>query len=96
MIERYSLDKMKLIWSDENRYRKWLDVEIAVCEAWSYYGHVPKSAVKNIKKKAKFSVKRINSIEKVTKHDVIAFTTNLAESIGKDSIPNVYFIGYGN
>ena len=85
MIERYSLDKMKLIWSDENRYRKWLDVEIAVCEAWSYYGHVPKYAVKNIKKKAKFSVKRINSIEKVTKHDVIAFTTNLAESIGKDS-----------
>ena len=85
MIERYSLDEMKSVWSDENRYQKWLDVEIAVCEAWSYYGYIPKSSARNIKKKAKFSVKRINSIEKITKHDVIAFTTNLSESIGKDS-----------
>ena len=85
MIKRYSLDRMESVWSDENRYQKWLDVEIAVCEAWSFYGHIPKSSLKNIKKKAKFSVKRIEAIEKTTKHDVIAFTTNLAESIGKDS-----------
>ena len=85
MIKRYSLDRMESVWSDQNRYQKWLDVEIAVCEAWSFYGHIPKSSLKNIKKKAKFSVKRIEAIEKTTKHDVIAFTTNLAESIGKDS-----------
>ena len=67
MIERYSLDEMRSVWSDENRYQKWLDVEIAVCEAWSYYGYIPKSSARNIKKKAKFSVKRINSIEKMVK-----------------------------
>lgn len=85
MIKRYSLDQMEFVWSEQNRYQKWLDVEIAVCEAWSFYGFIPKASVKNIKRKAKFSVKRIESIEKVVKHDVVAFTTNLAESIGKDS-----------
>ena len=85
MITRYSTKEMSDIWSDQNKYQKWLDIEIAVCEAWAYYGFVPKKSLNNIKKKANFSVKKINQIEKVVKHDVIAFTTNLAEYIGKDS-----------
>ena len=85
MITRYSTKEMSDIWSDQNKYQKWLDIEIAVCEAWAHYGFVPKKSLNNIKKKANFSVKKINQIEKVVKHDVIAFTTNLAEYIGKDS-----------
>lgn len=85
MIERYSLPEMAKIWSEENKIKKWLLVEILVCEALAELGEIPKSAVKNIKKKARFNVKRINQIEKKTKHDVIAFLTNVAEYVGKDS-----------
>ena len=85
MIDRYSTKEMQNLWSDDNKYQKWLDVELAVCEAWSSYGHIPKQSFLRIKKRAKFNTKEIDKLEKVIKHDVIAFTTNLAKSIGKDS-----------
>ena len=85
MIERYTLPEMGAIWSEENKYRQWLKVEIAVCEAWARLGQIPKSSLANIKKKANFDVKRIEEIEKVVKHDVIAFLTSVAEFVGEDS-----------
>jgi len=85
MIERYSLPEMRNIWSDENRFRKWLDVELAVCEAWAKLGKIPEDALERIKSKAKFSIERIKEIEKITKHDMVAFTTSVSESIGDDS-----------
>jgi adenylosuccinate lyase len=85
MIERYSRNIMKKIWSEENKFRKWLDVELAACEAWNKLGIIPDDALKNILEKADFNVKRINEIEKEVKHDVIAFLTSVAEFVGEDS-----------
>ncbi|MGB7069506.1 MAG: lyase family protein, partial [Pyrinomonadaceae bacterium] len=85
MIERYTLPEMGAIWSQQNKFQKWLDVEIAVCEIHAEDGTIPKDAVEVIKAKAAFSVERISEIEKTTDHDVIAFTTNLAENIGEFS-----------
>jgi adenylosuccinate lyase len=85
MIERYTLQEMGSIWTEQNRYQKWLDVEIAVCEAWNRLGEIPLAAVKRIKSKAGFSVERIDEIEQVVKHDVIAFLTSVAEHVGNDS-----------
>lgn len=85
MIERYTLPEMGAIWSEENKYRKWLEVELAVCEAWARLGQIPRSSLENIKKKANFSLERIEEIEKVVKHDVIAFLTSVAEFVGEDS-----------
>ncbi len=85
MIERYSLPEMGHVWTDENRYNKWLDVEIAVCEAWARLGKIPRPALASIKKKAGFSVERINAIEKVVKHDIIAFLTSVSEKVGPNS-----------
>jgi adenylosuccinate lyase len=84
VIPRYSREIMTKIWSPENRYQKWLDVEIAACEAMVKLGKVPADAVKNIKEKAAIDVDRIDEIEKITKHDVIAFVTSLTEKIGED------------
>lgn len=84
MIPRYSREKMTRIWSPENRYQKWLDVEILACEAMVKLGKVPQSALKNIKGKVSIDVKRIDEIEKTTKHDVIAFLTSLTEKVGED------------
>src|SRR5213082_3903647 len=83
MIDRYTLPEMGALWSEETRFQKWLDVEIAVCEVHAEMGTIPRAALEQIKSRAKFSVERINEIEKTTDHDVIAFTTNLAENIGK-------------
>ena len=83
MIERYTLPEMGAIWSLQNKFQKWLDVEIAVCEVHAEDGVIPPDALEKIKSKAAFSVERINEIEKTTDHDVIAFTTNLAENIGE-------------
>lgn len=83
MIDRYTLPEMGALWSEQNKFQKWLDVEIAVCEVHAEMGTIPTDAVEEIKAKAAFSVERINEIEKTTNHDVIAFTTNLAESIGE-------------
>src|SRR5918993_786574 len=91
MIARYTLPEMAAIWSLENKFQKWLDVEIAVCEVHAEDGTIPAAAVDEIKAKAAFTVERINEIEKTTDHDVIAFTTNLAETIGEAS----RFVHYG-
>ena len=85
MIPRYSRPEMAEIWEPENKYQKWLDVEIAACEAWAKKGEIPKKSLATIKKKARFNVKRIDTIEKTVKHDVIAFLTSVAENIGPDS-----------
>ena len=85
MIPRYSRKEMADIWSDENRFRIWLDIEILACEAQSKLGNIPASALNNIKKKAKFDVNRVLKIEDKVKHDIIAFLTNVAEYVGIDS-----------
>jgi len=85
MIKRYILPEMGAIWSEKNKYQKWLEVELAVCEAWKERGEIPADALERIKKKATFSVERIEEIEKVVKHDVIAFLTSIAEHVGDDS-----------
>ena len=85
MIERYTLPEMGSIWTEENRYQKWLDVELAVCEAWNRLGEIPLSALRRINKRAAFTIDRIEAIEKVVKHDVIAFLTSVAEHVGEDS-----------
>lgn len=76
---------MGRIWTQENRYAKWLEVEIAVCEAWSETGEIPRPALETIRKKARFDVKRIDDLEKTVKHDVIAFLTSVAENVGPES-----------
>jgi len=91
MIERYTLPEMGGIWSLHNKFQRWLDVEIAVCEVHAAMGTIPADAVAEIKAKAAFTVERINEIEKTTDHDVIAFTTNLAENIGESA----RFVHYG-
>src|SRR5437763_12604710 len=91
MIERYTLPEMGALWSEDTKFRKWLDVEIAVCEVHAEMGTIPPDALEQIKSRAKFSIERINEIEKTTDHDVIAFTTNLAESIGDAA----RFVHYG-
>jgi adenylosuccinate lyase len=91
MIERYTLPEMGAIWSQQNKFQKWLDVEIAVCEVHAEDGIIPPDALEEIKTKAAFTVERINEIEKTTDHDVIAFTTNLAENIGEAA----RFVHYG-
>ncbi len=85
MIERYTTESMGKIWSDQNKYQVWLDVEIAVLEVLCEDGIVPKEDLEIIKSKAAFSVDRINTIEAETHHDVIAFLTNLSENIGPSS-----------
>ena len=85
MIERYTRKEMGRLWEPENRFQKWLDVEIAVCEAWTELGKIPKAALSVIKKKAGFDVRRIDEIEAVVKHDVIAFLTSVAEKVGPES-----------
>lgn len=91
MIERYTLPEMGAIWSQQNKFQKWLDVEIAVCEVHADDGTIPREAVGVIKAKAAFTPERISEIEKTTDHDVIAFTTNLAENIGEEA----RFVHYG-
>jgi len=76
---------MGAIWTDENRFRKWLDVEIYACEAWNRLGKIPDEALENIRTRAAFDAKRVLEIEEEVKHDVIAFLTNVAEYVGPDS-----------
>ncbi|MGH9899655.1 MAG: lyase family protein, partial [Pyrinomonadaceae bacterium] len=91
MIPRYTLPEMGALWSEQNKFQKWLDVEIAVCEVHAEMGTIPPGVVEQIKAHAEFSVERINEIEQTTDHDLIAFTTNLAESIGDAA----RFVHYG-
>lgn len=85
MIPRYTKQQMGKLWEPENKFQKWLDVEIAVCEAWAELGKIPKKSLDVIKKQAGFDVARIDEIELVVKHDVIAFLTSVAEKIGPES-----------
>jgi adenylosuccinate lyase len=91
MIERYTRPEMGRIWTLENKYRKWLDVEVAVCEVRAERGEIPPQAMQDIREKAAFDVRRIDDIEKETQHDVIAFLTNVAEHVG----PALRFIHEG-
>lgn len=85
MIPRYTRPEMGKLWDIETKYQKWLDVEIAACEAWAELGEIPKDALKAIKKKARFDIQRIDEIEKVVKHDVIAFLTSVAQNLDTES-----------
>lgn len=85
MIPRYSRKEIADIWSDENKFRIWLDIEILACEAQSELGNIPKKSLQTIQKKAKFNTSRILKLEETIKHDVIAFLTNVAEHVGIDS-----------
>ncbi len=85
MISRYSRPEMAGLWEPEHRYRAWLEVELLACEANARLGLIPAKALANIRKKADFSVKRIDALEKVVKHDVIAFLTAVGERVGPDS-----------
>lgn len=85
MIPRYSREQLVKIWTPNNKFKIWLNIEILACEAQCELGIIPKNSLKIIKKKADFEVERIDTIEKEVKHDVIAFLTNLAENVGIDS-----------
>jgi adenylosuccinate lyase len=85
MIPRYTRPEMGRIWSEENSFQKWLDVEILAAEGLARHNKVPKAAIARIRKKARFNVKRIREIESEVKHDVIAFLSCVAESIGDDA-----------
>lgn len=91
MIERYTLPEMGKIWADQNKFAIWLEIEILACEAQAELGLIPKKAVREIRKKADFEVKRILEIEETVQHDVIAFLTNVAEYVG----PNSRYIHFG-
>jgi adenylosuccinate lyase len=84
MIERYSRPQMKRIWSEENKFDQWLNVEIAVCEAWAELGEMPRRDIVKIRK-ASYNLDRIANFLKVTHHDMTAFLNSVAESLGKES-----------
>lgn len=91
MIGRYTREEMGNIWTEENKYRAWLEVEILACEAWAKLGAIPEEDVKLIRNKATFDVNRIYEIEQETRHDVVAFTRAVSESLG----PERKWIHYG-
>ena len=85
MITRYTRKEMEKVWDDKNRFEKWLEIEILVCEALHELGEIPSASLAQIKKKAAFDVDRIDTIEREVKHDVIAFLTSVAEHVGEDA-----------
>jgi adenylosuccinate lyase len=85
MVDRYSRKEMADKWTYQAKYQAWLDVELAVVKAWNKLGLIPDEDAKKIVENASFSVERIDEIEAVTKHDLIAFTTSVAESLGEES-----------
>jgi adenylosuccinate lyase len=85
MIPRYTLPPMAELWSDEAKYRRWLDVELAACRAWHRAGRIPAKALREIEKGARFDPGRVAQIEKAVGHDVIAFLTNVNENVGRAS-----------
>ncbi|MGJ9382183.1 adenylosuccinate lyase [Salipaludibacillus sp. CF4.18] len=84
MIERYSRPEMSAIWTDNNRFQAWLEVEILACEAWAELGDIPKADVAKIRESASFDVERIFEIEAETRHDVVAFTRAVSETLGDE------------
>lgn len=91
MIPRYTRPEMAKIWTEQRKFETWLQIELVVCEVLAEQGEIPREAVQEIKKKASFQVDRINELEKETKHDVIAFLTNVGDSIG----PLSRYLHYG-
>src|SRR5438132_763757 len=96
MIPRYTLPEMGAVWTEASKFKAWLDVEVAVCEVHAEMGTIPEEAAREIRERSSFPVDdafaaRVNEIERVTRHDVIAFTTALAERIG----PASRFVHYG-
>ena len=84
MIDRYSRPEMSSIWTEHQQFQAWLDVEIAACKAWSDIGVIPKEDVKKIEQHATFDVDRIHEIEVETRHDVVAFTRAVSETLGDE------------
>ncbi|TCP24098.1 adenylosuccinate lyase [Scopulibacillus darangshiensis] len=84
MIERYTRPEMGAIWTEENKFNAWLEVEIQACAAWSELGVIPKEDVEQLREKASFNIERIREIEQETRHDVVAFTRNVSESLGEE------------
>jgi adenylosuccinate lyase len=84
MIDRYTRPEMGAIWTEENRFKAWLEVEILACEAWSEIGDIPKEDVQKIREKASFDIERIKEIEEETRHDVVAFTRAVSETLGDE------------
>src|SRR6185312_6881123 len=84
MIERYTRPEMGAIWTEENKYNAWLEVEILACEAWAEIGDIPKKDVVALRKNASFNVDRILEIEQETRHDVVAFTRAVSETLGEE------------
>ncbi|MGE5405489.1 MAG: adenylosuccinate lyase [Candidatus Saccharibacteria bacterium] len=85
MIERYTLPEMGRIWSEENKLRNWMQIEVLACEAWANLGVIPLEAAQNIRAKANFDIAGVQKIEEEVRHDVIAFLTNMGSYIGEDS-----------
>ncbi|CEI82921.1 adenylosuccinate lyase [Oceanobacillus oncorhynchi subsp. incaldanensis] len=84
MIERYTREEMGNIWTEENKFKAWLEVEILACEAWSELGFIPKEDVNKLRKNASFDINRIYEIEQETRHDVVAFTRAVSETLGEE------------
>ncbi|MDM5227673.1 adenylosuccinate lyase [Cytobacillus sp. NJ13] len=84
MIERYTRPEMGAIWTEENRFQAWLEVEILACEAWAELGDIPKEDVQKIRENAAFNIDRIKEIEEETRHDVVAFTRAVSETLGEE------------
>lgn len=84
MIERYTRPEMGAIWTDENKYQAWLEVEILACEAWAELGEIPKEDVKKLRENASYDINRILEIEEETRHDVVAFTRAVSETLGEE------------
>ncbi|RIX60511.1 adenylosuccinate lyase [Paenibacillus nanensis] len=91
MLERYSRPEMRAIWTEENKFKAWLEVELCACEAWSELGIIPKEDVEALRKSASFNIDRIYEIEQETRHDVIAFTRAVSETVG----PERKWVHYG-
>ncbi|SEA90228.1 adenylosuccinate lyase [Thalassobacillus cyri] len=84
MIDRYTRPEMGAIWTEENKYNAWLEVELLACEAWSELGIIPKEDVEKLRQHASFDIERIYEIEKETRHDVVAFTRAVSETVGEE------------
>ncbi|MFF2885598.1 MULTISPECIES: adenylosuccinate lyase [unclassified Paenibacillus] len=91
MLDRYSRPEMRAIWTEENKFKAWLEVELCACEAWSELGIIPKEDVEALRKSASFEIDRIYEIEQETRHDVIAFTRAVSETVG----PERKWVHYG-
>ncbi|MFW6306070.1 MAG: adenylosuccinate lyase [Bacillota bacterium] len=85
MINRYSLPDMEKVWSEENKYQIWLDIELAACKAWAELGKIPAEEFKKIKENVQLDVNKIKEIEKVTRHDILAFVEGINETLGNES-----------